>query len=84
MYISGCQFNPVGEYLRFVRIPENLRVGERVMSVEINHRKNLTLEAVDKVNYSPFLLTIMVLNLTFTIGFLLVHNLFYGVNEILG
>ena len=54
------------------------------MSVEINHRKNLTLEAVDKVNYSPFLLTIMVLNLTFTIGFLLVHNLFYGVNEILG
>ncbi|KAF9791603.1 hypothetical protein SFRURICE_020002, partial [Spodoptera frugiperda] len=32
----GCNFYPVGEYLRFVRIPENLQVGDEVLRVEVH------------------------------------------------
>ncbi|XP_053605613.1 cadherin-89D isoform X2 [Plodia interpunctella] len=44
----GCNFYPVGEYLKFVRIPENLKVGEEVLQVEVHPRKNLSLQPVDK------------------------------------
>lgn len=44
----GCNFYPVGEYLRFVRIPENLRVGHEVLQVEVHPRKNLSVQPVDK------------------------------------
>ncbi|XP_047517849.1 cadherin-89D [Pieris napi] len=43
-----CNFYPVGEYLRFVRIPENLRVGDEVLQVEVHPRKDLVLQAVDR------------------------------------
>ncbi|XP_037975546.2 cadherin-89D isoform X2 [Plutella xylostella] len=43
-----CNFYPVGEYLRFVRIPEDLKVGEEVLRVEVHPRKNLSLQPVDK------------------------------------
>lgn len=46
---AGCQFLPVGEYLRFVRVPENLRVGEKIVTLEVRQRHNLTLESIDKV-----------------------------------
>ncbi|XP_050667758.1 cadherin-89D [Leptidea sinapis] len=44
----GCNFYPVGEYLKFVRIPENLQVGEEVLKVEVHPRKNLVLQAVER------------------------------------
>ncbi|XP_014359554.2 cadherin-89D isoform X1 [Papilio machaon] len=47
-HTSGCNFYPVGEYLKFVRIPENLKVGEEVLQVEVHPRKNLVLQAVDR------------------------------------
>ncbi|CAH0674179.1 unnamed protein product [Spodoptera exigua] len=43
-----CNFYPVGEYLRFVRIPENLQVGDEVLRVEVHPRKNLSLQPVDR------------------------------------
>ncbi|CAH0583302.1 unnamed protein product [Chrysodeixis includens] len=43
-----CNFYPVGEYLRFVRIPENLKVGDEVLRVEVHPRKNLSLQPVDR------------------------------------
>ncbi|XP_075975934.1 cadherin 89D isoform X3 [Anticarsia gemmatalis] len=43
-----CNFYPVGEYLRFVRIPENLQVGDEVLKVEVHPRKNLSLQPVDR------------------------------------
>ncbi|XP_052739756.1 cadherin-89D isoform X1 [Bicyclus anynana] len=43
-----CNFYPAGEYLKFVRIPENLDVGEEVLQVEVHPRKNLVLQAVDR------------------------------------
>ncbi|XP_068626137.1 cadherin-89D [Battus philenor] len=46
--LLGCNFYPVGEYLKFVRIPENLEVGDEVLQVEVHPRKNLVLQAVDK------------------------------------
>ncbi|CAG4966971.1 unnamed protein product [Parnassius apollo] len=45
---EGCNFYPVGEYLKFVRIPENLKVGEEVLQVEVHPRKNLVLQPVDR------------------------------------
>ncbi|XP_065157447.1 cadherin-89D isoform X2 [Atheta coriaria] len=54
---TGCQFYPPGEYLRFVRVPENLKVGEEVLKVEVHPRKNLSLKPVDKdedVGYFAF------------------------------
>ncbi|XP_028176911.1 cadherin-89D [Ostrinia furnacalis] len=43
-----CNFYPVGEYLKFVRIPENLKVGDEVLKVEVHPRKNLSLQPVDR------------------------------------
>ncbi|CAH0723464.1 unnamed protein product, partial [Brenthis ino] len=45
---QGCNFYPAGEYLKFVRIPENLSVGDEVLQVEVHPRKNLILQAVDR------------------------------------
>ncbi|XP_041968077.1 cadherin-89D isoform X2 [Aricia agestis] len=44
---AGCNFYPAGEYLKFVRIPENLRVGEEVLQVEVHPRGSLSLQPVD-------------------------------------
>ncbi|KAJ2939033.1 hypothetical protein O0L34_g19014 [Tuta absoluta] len=44
----GCNFYPVGDYLKFVRIPENLKVGDEVLRVEVHPRKNLSVQPVDK------------------------------------
>lgn len=45
-------FYPAGEYLRFVRIPENVPVGGEVLQVEVHPRRNLSLRPVDKVGRS--------------------------------
>ncbi|GBP73813.1 hypothetical protein EVAR_54865_1 [Eumeta japonica] len=37
--VLRCNFYPAGEYLRFVRIPENLAVGEEVLRVEVHPRR---------------------------------------------
>ncbi|XP_069700620.1 cadherin-89D [Periplaneta americana] len=47
--LEGCQFYPAGEYLRFVRVPENVPVGGEVLQIEVHPRRNLTLQPVDKV-----------------------------------
>lgn len=47
-HVLGCNFYPVGEYLKFVRIPENLKVGDEVLKVEVHPRKNLNLQPVDR------------------------------------
>lgn len=49
-YFSGCQFYPPGEYLRFVRVPENLKVGDEVLKIDVFPRNNLVLQPVDKVS----------------------------------
>jgi hypothetical protein len=46
----GCQFYPAGEYLRFVRVPENVPVGGEVLQIEVHPRRNLSLQPVDKVS----------------------------------
>ncbi|XP_026333507.1 cadherin-89D isoform X6 [Hyposmocoma kahamanoa] len=43
-----CNFYPVGEYLKFVRIPEDLKIGHEVLRVEVHPRKNLSLQPVEK------------------------------------
>ncbi|XP_052132796.1 cadherin-89D-like, partial [Frankliniella occidentalis] len=43
-------FYPAGEYLRFVRIPENVPVGGEVLQVEVHPRRNLSLRPVDKAD----------------------------------
>ncbi|CAG9787087.1 unnamed protein product [Diatraea saccharalis] len=48
IFVIGCNFYPAGEYLKFVRIPENLKVGDEVLKVEVHPRKNLNLQPVDK------------------------------------
>ncbi|XP_011302069.1 cadherin-89D [Fopius arisanus] len=45
---TGCQFYPVGEYLKFVRVPENLPLGAEVLSLEVHPRSHLTIMPVDK------------------------------------
>ncbi|XP_057327714.1 cadherin-89D isoform X4 [Microplitis mediator] len=45
---TGCQFYPLGEYLKFVRIPENFPLGAEVLSLEIHPRSHLTIMPVDK------------------------------------
>ncbi|XP_066256989.1 cadherin-89D isoform X1 [Euwallacea similis] len=53
----GCQFYPPGEYLRFVRVPENLKIGDEVLRVEVYPRNDLSLLPVDKnedVNYFTY------------------------------
>ncbi|XP_063390522.1 cadherin-89D isoform X2 [Cydia fagiglandana] len=49
-----CNFYPVGEYLKFVRIPENLQVGDEVLKVEVHPRKNLSLQPVDREEDAEF------------------------------
>lgn len=46
----GCQFYPIGEYLKFVRVPENLPLGAEVLSLEVHPRSHLTIMPVDKVS----------------------------------
>jgi hypothetical protein len=48
-FATGCQFYPAGEYLRFVRVPENAPVGGEVLQVEVYPRRNLSIQPVDKV-----------------------------------
>ncbi|CAH0381923.1 unnamed protein product [Bemisia tabaci] len=51
---KGCQFYPIGEYLRFVRVPENLPVGGEVLQVDVHPRRNLILQPVDKIDDVDF------------------------------
>ncbi|XP_043259305.1 cadherin-89D [Colletes gigas] len=46
--VTGCQFYPVGEYLKFVRVPENLAKGTEVLSLEAHPRNHLSIMPVDK------------------------------------
>lgn len=45
----GCQFYPPGEFMKFVRIPEDFPVDGLVMNIEVHDRHNLTLQSLDKV-----------------------------------
>ncbi|XP_044003046.1 cadherin-89D isoform X2 [Aphidius gifuensis] len=45
---TGCQFYPVGEYLKFIRVPENLAVGAEVLSLEVHPRTQLTIIPIDQ------------------------------------
>ncbi|XP_008554394.1 cadherin-89D isoform X3 [Microplitis demolitor] len=45
---TGCQFYPLGEYLKFVRVPENFPLGAEVLSLEIHPRSHLTIMPIDK------------------------------------
>lgn len=49
---KGCQFHPIGEYLKFVRVPENLGIGEEVIHFEAYPRSHLEIVSVDKVLFS--------------------------------
>ncbi|CAH1400246.1 unnamed protein product [Nezara viridula] len=45
--ITCCQFYPIGEYLRFVRVPESLEIGSEILLVEVHPRRNLSIQPVD-------------------------------------
>ncbi|XP_066903672.1 cadherin-89D isoform X2 [Halyomorpha halys] len=45
--VQGCQFYPIGEYLRFVRVPESLEIGSEILLVEVHPRRNLSIQPVD-------------------------------------
>lgn len=47
----GCQFYPVGEYLKFVRVPENIETGTEILSLEAHPRNRLAITPVDKVRH---------------------------------
>ncbi|XP_072758851.1 cadherin-89D isoform X2 [Anoplolepis gracilipes] len=53
-YITGCQFYPVGEYLKFVRVPENLKIGTEILSLEAHPRNRLVITSVDKEEDAGF------------------------------
>ncbi|XP_029156895.1 cadherin-89D isoform X2 [Nylanderia fulva] len=53
-YITGCQFYPVGEYLKFVRVPENLKTGTEILSLEVYPRDRLAITPVDKEEDAGF------------------------------
>ncbi|XP_047360551.1 cadherin-89D isoform X2 [Vespa velutina] len=53
-HVAGCQFYPIGEYLKFVRVPENLREGSEILSLEAHPRNRLTIIPVDKEEDSRF------------------------------
>ena len=53
-YITGCQFYPVGEYLKFVRVPENLETGTEILSLEAHPRDRLAITPVDKEEDAGF------------------------------
>ncbi|XP_026669009.1 cadherin-89D isoform X2 [Ceratina calcarata] len=46
--VAGCQFYPVGEYLKFVRVPENLAKGTEILSLEAHPRSHVSIMPVDK------------------------------------
>ncbi|XP_076395482.1 cadherin 89D isoform X3 [Megachile rotundata] len=46
--VTGCQFYPVGEYLKFVRVPENLGKGTEILSLEAHPRNHISIMPVDK------------------------------------
>lgn len=48
----GCQFYPVGEYLKFVRVPENIETGTEILSLEAHPRNRLAITPVDKVRHT--------------------------------
>ncbi|RZF45904.1 hypothetical protein LSTR_LSTR008281, partial [Laodelphax striatellus] len=50
LFTQGCQFYPPGEYLRFVRVSESLKVGGEVLQVEVHPRRNLSIQPVDKTD----------------------------------
>ncbi|XP_049863722.1 cadherin-89D isoform X2 [Schistocerca gregaria] len=52
--VTGCQFSPAGEYLRFVRLPENVPVGGEVLQVEVHPRHGLSLQPIDKAEDATF------------------------------
>ncbi|OAD62651.1 Cadherin-89D [Eufriesea mexicana] len=43
-----CQFYPVGEYLKFVRVPEDLTKGTEILSLEAHPRNHISIMPVDK------------------------------------
>ncbi|XP_076758983.1 cadherin 89D [Xylocopa sonorina] len=45
---TGCQFYPIGEYLKFVRVPESLSRGTEVLSLEAHPRSHVSIMPVDK------------------------------------
>lgn len=51
----GCQFYPIGEYLKFVRVPENLEIGTEILSFEAHPRDRLVITSVDKVHIAILL-----------------------------
>ncbi|XP_018054160.1 PREDICTED: cadherin-89D [Atta colombica] len=52
--VTGCQFYPVGEYLKFVRVPENLEIGTEILSLEAHPRNRLSITPVDKEEDAGF------------------------------
>ncbi|CAK9808610.1 Cad89D [Anthophora quadrimaculata] len=46
--VAGCQFFPIGEYLKFVRVPENLAKGTEILSLEAHPRNHVSIMPVDK------------------------------------
>ncbi|KZC05970.1 Cadherin-89D, partial [Dufourea novaeangliae] len=48
--VAGCQFYPIGEYLKFVRVPENLAKGTEVLSLEAHPRNHLSIMPVDRAS----------------------------------
>ncbi|XP_020296621.1 cadherin-89D-like [Pseudomyrmex gracilis] len=51
---TGCQFYPVGEYLKFVRVPENLEIRTEILSLEVHPRNRLVIIPVDKEEDAGF------------------------------
>uniref|UniRef100_A0ABD2X656 Cadherin domain-containing protein n=1 Tax=Trichogramma kaykai TaxID=54128 RepID=A0ABD2X656_9HYME len=51
---SGCQFYPAGEYLKFVRVAENVRIGSDIVTLEVHPRSHLAIMAVDKEEDSRY------------------------------
>ncbi|XP_046736319.1 cadherin-89D isoform X1 [Diprion similis] len=45
---SGCQFYPIGEFQKFVRLPGNLPREHEVLTLEVHPRKHLAIMPVDK------------------------------------
>lgn len=46
----GCQFFPVNNHYRFVRLSETTPVGSEVMQIEVHPRRNLSLQPTDNVS----------------------------------
>lgn len=53
--LTGCQFYPTGEYLKFVRLPENLPRGAEVLTLEVHPRNHLAIMPFDKVRNKSLL-----------------------------